>query len=100
VPLQADVILRELAADLPNAVKRDADRARATIRQYVGDKILVAEEIQDGQPVVPFRSNRGHMEAAFLRVAGSSTLLQTNVVAGARYAYFRRRRALKRAAWP
>ena len=73
----------ELVADLPNAVKRNADRARAVIRQYVGDEILVAEELQDGQPVVTFRSNRGDTEAAFLRVAGSSRLVQTKVVAGA-----------------
>lgn len=57
----------ELVADLPNAVKRDVDRARATIRQYVGDKIRVAEEIQDGQRVVTFRTRKGLMEAAFLR---------------------------------
>jgi|HubBroStandDraft_4_1064222.scaffolds.fasta_scaffold02724_5 site-specific DNA recombinase len=73
----------ELVADLPNAVKRDVDRARATIRRYVGDKILVAEEIQDGQPVVTFRTCKGLMEAAFLRVAGGSHVLQTSVVAGA-----------------
>ena len=73
----------ELVADLPNAVKRDVDRARATIRQYVGDKILVAEEIQNGQPVVTFRTCKGLMEAAFLRVAGSSSVIQTSVVAGA-----------------
>jgi hypothetical protein len=74
----------ELVADLPNAVKRDVDRARATVRQYVGDKILVAEEIQNGQPVVTFRTCKGLMEAAFLRVAGGSSVLQTSVVAGAR----------------
>jgi hypothetical protein len=73
----------ELVADLPNAVKRDVDRARATIRRYVGDKIPVAEEIQDGQPVVTFRTCKGQMEAAFLRIAGSSSLLQTSVVGGA-----------------
>jgi hypothetical protein len=66
----------ELVADLPNAVARDPDRARATIRQYVGDKILVAEEVQDGQPVVTFRTSTGHMEAAFLRASGSSRLVQ------------------------
>jgi hypothetical protein len=74
-------------ADLPNAVKRDVDRARAPIRRHVGDKILVAEEIQHGQPVVTFRTCEGLMEAAFLRVAGSSSVLQTSVVAGAGFRF-------------
>jgi len=73
---------RELVEDLPNDVKRDVDRARATVRQYVGDKILVVDEVQDGQPVVAFRTEKGRMEAAFLRLAGGSVALQTSVVAG------------------
>ena len=66
----------ELVADLPNAVKRDVDRARATVRQYVGDKILVVDEIQDGQPVVAFRTQKGRLEAAFVKLAGGSNALQ------------------------
>jgi hypothetical protein len=49
---------RELVEDLPNAVRRDVDRARATVRQYVGDKILVADEVPDGQQVVAFRTEK------------------------------------------
>jgi len=36
---------RQLVADLPNAVRRDAERARMTVRQYVGNKILVQREV-------------------------------------------------------
>jgi len=46
-------------------------------------EILVAEEIQGGQPVVTFKTCKGLTEAAFLRVAGGSSVLQTSVVAGA-----------------
>ena len=81
IPRLADGF-EELVRDLPNAVKRDVDRARATVRRYVGDKILVADEIQDGQPVVAFRTQKGRLEAAFLRLAGCSGALQTSVVAG------------------
>jgi site-specific DNA recombinase len=74
---------RQLVAELPNAVRRDAERARITVRQYVGDKILVQREVRDGQALMAFRSQTGAMEAAFLRLPGADRTLQTNVVAGA-----------------
>jgi len=67
-------------------VKRDVDRARATVRHYVGDKILVTEEVQDGVPVMTSRTRKGALEAAFLRAARRA---QTNLVAGACYALSR-----------
>jgi hypothetical protein len=75
---------RELVADLPNALKRDLDRARATLRRYVGSSIRVES---DGK-TVRFMSESRRMEAEFLAVAGSYSALQTTVVAGARYATF------------
>ncbi len=73
---------RQLVVDLPNAVRRDADRARMTIRQYVGNKILVQPEVRHVQAVMTFRTQTGAIEDAFLRAAGADWALQTNVVAG------------------
>ena len=75
IPRLADAF-QELVADLPNAVKRDVDRARATVRNYVGDKIRVVDEIQDGQAVVASKTQKRHLEAAFLRYSGASLALQ------------------------
>ena len=77
--------LEELVADLPNAVKRDVDRARVAARRYVGDRILVAEEVMDGEAMVIFRTQKGHVEAAFRRLAGARGALRTSVVAGDRF---------------
>ena len=38
-------------------------------------EIVVAEEIQGGQPDVTFKTCKGLMDAAFLRVAGGSSVL-------------------------
>jgi hypothetical protein len=56
-----------------------------TVRQYVGNKIVVQPEVREGQAVMAFRTQAGAMEAVFLRAAGADWALQTSVVAGARY---------------
>jgi len=42
--LRASPAFREMIADLPNAIKRDVDRARATVRQYTGYSIRVESD--------------------------------------------------------
>jgi site-specific DNA recombinase len=79
---------QQLVADLPNAVRRDPERARMTVRQYVGNKILVQREVREGRAVMAFRTQAGAMEAEFLRLAGADRTLQTSVVAGAGYGLF------------
>jgi site-specific DNA recombinase len=69
---------RELVEDLPNAVKRDIDRARATVRQYTGNSIRVES---DGK-MVRFMSESRRIETAILIAAGGAATSQTNVVAG------------------
>jgi site-specific DNA recombinase len=69
---------RELVEDLPNAVKRDIDRARATVRQYTGNAIKVET---DGK-TVRFMSESMRLETSLLIAAGGSAPSQTNVVAG------------------
>jgi hypothetical protein len=65
--------------DLPNAVKRDVDRARATVRQYTGNAIKVET---DGK-TVRFMSESMRLETSLLIAAGGSAASQTNLVAGA-----------------
>jgi hypothetical protein len=55
-----DDAFRELVRDLPNAVKRDLDRSRATIRQYTGDAIRVVSD----RKTVRFMSQCGRMETS------------------------------------
>jgi hypothetical protein len=74
-----DDAFRELVADLPNAIKRDVDRARATVRQYTGSAIRVES---DGK-TVRFLSESRQMETTLLIAAGGAAALQTSVVAGA-----------------
>ena len=75
-----DDAFRELVADLPNAIKRDVDRARATVRQYAGNTIRVET---DGK-TVRFMSESGRIERAILIAAGGAAGVtsQTSVVAG------------------
>ena len=40
------------------AVRRDAERARMTVRQYFGNKILVQREVREGHAVMAFGHNR------------------------------------------
>jgi hypothetical protein len=58
-----------LVADWPNAVKRD--RASATIRSYVGDKIVASDEVQGGVPGVAFRSARARWKLRASRPRGA-----------------------------
>jgi site-specific DNA recombinase len=73
-----DDAFRQLVADLPNAIKRDVDRARATVRQYTGNAIRVES---DGK-TVRFLGESRRMEMSLLIAAGGAAALQTNVVAG------------------
>jgi site-specific DNA recombinase len=70
-----------LVADLPNVVKRDPDRARASIRQITGGSLRVES---DGK-MVRFLARQGQVEAAFLRAAGGTWNPKIEVVAGARF---------------
>jgi site-specific DNA recombinase len=70
-----------LVADLGNVVKRDPNRARATIRQITGGKLRVES---DGK-MVRFIAKQGQVEAAFLRAAGGNMAHKIEVVAGARF---------------
>ncbi len=72
-----DDAFREMVADLPNTIKRDVDRARATVRQYTGNSIKVET---DGK-TVRFMSESMRLETALLIAAGGAHS-QTNVVAG------------------
>jgi site-specific DNA recombinase len=63
---------RALVDDLPNAVKRDPDKARATIRQYTGNEIRVET---DGK-TVRFMSESRRIETAILLAAGSTAISQ------------------------
>jgi site-specific DNA recombinase len=73
-----DDSFQQLVDDLPNAIKRDIDRARATVRQYTGNSIRVES---DGK-TVRFMSESGRMEASLLIAAGGAAASQTNLVAG------------------
>jgi hypothetical protein len=78
---RVDDAFRELVHDLPNAIKRDVDRARATVRQYTGNAIRVES---DGK-TVRFLSESRQMETTLLIAAGGAAAVQTSVVAGARF---------------
>ena len=71
---------REMVANLPKAVKQDVDRARASIRQFLGGKIRVEVDEQEAR----FITEKGRTEAAFLRAVGGSFDRQTAMVAGER----------------
>ena len=73
-----DDTFRAMVADLPNAIKRDVDRARATVRQYTGNSIRV---VSDGV-TVRFLSESMRLEASLLIAAGGTAASQTNLVAG------------------
>ena len=68
-----------LVDDLPNAVKRDVDRARASVRQYTGNAI---KGESDGK-TVRFLSESRRLETTLLVAAGGAAAIQTSVVAGA-----------------
>jgi F0F1-type ATP synthase membrane subunit b/b' len=76
-----DDAFRALVANLPNAIKRDVDRARTTVRQYTGNSIRV---VSDGV-TVRFLSESSRLEATLLLAAGAGAASQTNVVAGGRF---------------
>jgi hypothetical protein len=76
-----DEAFRELVADLPNAIKRDVDRARATVRQYAGNSIRVET---DGK-VVRFMSESRRIEQTILIAVGGAATSQTSGIAGACY---------------
>jgi hypothetical protein len=78
---------RELVEDVPNAVKRDVDRARATVRKYRGNSIRVES---DGK-TVQFMDQSGRLEAAIMIAAGGAAASQTTVVAGAGFGTYLRR---------
>ena len=69
----------ELVADLPNALKRDPARARASIRQLLGGQIRVEVD----EKAARFLTQKGRTEAAFLRASGLNFGPQTTLVAGA-----------------
>jgi hypothetical protein len=69
-----------------SSIKRDVDRARATVPQYAGNTVRVET---DGK-TVRFMSENGRIERAILTAAGSAAISQTSVVAGAGFvAYLR-----------
>lgn len=74
-----DDAFRKMVADLPNAVKRDLDRSRATVRQYTGNSIRVES---DGK-TVRFMSESKRLEQSLLIAAGGAARSYTNLVAGA-----------------
>jgi hypothetical protein len=59
-------------------VKRDIDRARATVRQYTGNSIRVES---DGK-TVRFMSESMRLETSLLIAAGGAAASQITVVAG------------------
>jgi site-specific DNA recombinase len=73
-----DDAFRELVADLPNAIKRDVDRARATVRRYTGNTIRV----ESNGKTVRFLGESRRLEMSLLIAAGGAAASQTNVVAG------------------
>jgi site-specific DNA recombinase len=69
---------RELVADLPNALKRDPGRARASIRRLLGGQITIEVDAEEAR----FITQKGRTEAAFLRAVGVNSGPQTTLVAG------------------
>jgi hypothetical protein len=59
---------RIMVANLPNAVKRDPNRARASIRYMTGGNLTVQS---DGK-MVRFVAKHGQVQAAFARAIGAS----------------------------
>jgi hypothetical protein len=80
-------MVEALERSLPEA---DIEQARADLRALFGSINVVADEQE-----IRFEADLRATQLSPLRAAGGSA---NNVVAGARYVNFRRRRALRRAA--